>query len=213
MNRLRFWVVVVLLGGAAILLFRRGNSESIVPSEPLSGVPETIAGLTGTEAPIDQEQLDILGNGDFLSRVYTNGGRSGPVGLFIAYFASQRTGATMHSPRNCLPGSGWSFESSQYVTINDVNGKAHRVGEYIIANGDNRQFVIYWYQAHGRSVANEYQAKIYLVSDAIRMNRTDGALVRVITPVYAATGVPAARERAEGFVAELMPQLPRFIPN
>jgi EpsI family protein len=213
MNRLRFWVVVVLLAGAAILLFRRGNSESIVPSEPLSGVPETIAGLTGTEAPIDQEQLDILGNGDFLSRVYTNGGRSGPVGLFIAYFASQRTGATMHSPRNCLPGSGWSFESSQYVTINDVNGKPHRVGEYIIANGDNRQFVIYWYQAHGRSVANEYQAKIYLVSDAIRMNRTDGALVRVITPVYAAAGVPAAREKAEGFVAELMPQLPRFIPN
>ena len=119
----------------------------------------------------------------------------------------------MHSPRNCLPGSGWSFESSQYVTINDVNGKPHRVGEYIIANGDNRQFVIYWYQAHGRSVAIEYQAKVYLVSDAIRMNRTDGALVRVITPVYAATGVSAAREKAEGFVAELMPQLPRFIPN
>ena len=119
----------------------------------------------------------------------------------------------MHSPRNCLPGSGWSFESSQYVTVKDVEGKSHRVGEYIIANGDNRQFVIYWYQAHGRSVANEYQAKGYLVSDAIRMNRTDGALVRVITSVYPSTGVQAARERAEGFVADLMPQLPRFIPN
>jgi EpsI family protein len=213
MNRFRYWVVVVLLAGAAILLFRRGNSETIVPSEPLSEVPDTIAGLTGADAPIDQEQLDILGKGDFLSRVYTNGGGSGPVGLFIAYFASQRTGATMHSPRNCLPGSGWSFESSQYVTMKDVNDKPHRVGEYIIANGDNRQLVIYWYQAHGRSVANEYQAKAYLVSDAIRMNRTDGALVRVITPVYAAAGVQAARERAEGFVAELMPQLPRFIPN
>jgi EpsI family protein len=213
MNRFRFWAVVVLLAGAAILLLRRGNSESIVSSEPLTGVPETIAGLTGADAPIDQEQLDVLGKGDFLSRVYTNDGRSGPVGLFIAYFASQRTGATMHSPRNCLPGSGWSFESSQYVTMKDVDGKNHRVGEYVIANGDNRQFVIYWYQAHGRSVANEYQAKVYLVSDAIRMNRTDGALVRAITPVYPATGVQAARERAEGFVAELMPQLPRFIPN
>ena len=213
MNRFRFWTVVVLLAGAAVLLLRRGNSESIVPSEPLSGVPETIAGLTGADAPIDQEQLDVLGKGDFLSRVYSNDGRSGPVGLFIAYFASQRTGATMHSPRNCLPGSGWSFESSQYVTMKDADGKPHRVGEYIIANGDDRQFVIYWYQAHGRSVANEYQAKVYLVSDAIRTNRTDGALVRVITPVYPATGVEGARERAEGFVAELMPQLPRFIPN
>ena len=213
MNRMRFWVVIVLLVVTAVVVFRRGNSESIVPSEPLSAVPDTIAGLTGVDAPIDQEQLDILGKGDFLSRVYTEGGRSRPVGLFIAYFASQRTGATMHSPRNCLPGSGWSFESSQYVTIKDVGGNPHRVGEYIIANGNNRQFVIYWYQAHGRSIANEYQAKVYLVSDAIRMNRTDGALVRVITPVYSDTGVEAAKERAEGFVGELMPQLPRFIPN
>jgi EpsI family protein len=201
------------MGLAVFVLFRRGSSELVVSSEPLSAVPDTIAGLTGTEVPIDQEQLDVLGKGDFLSRLYTNGGRSGQVGLFIAYFASQRTGATMHSPRNCLPGSGWSFESSRYETVKDVNGQPHQVGEYIIANGDNRQFVIYWYQAHGRSVANEYKAKAYLVSDAIRMNRTDGALVRVITPVYGAAGLPAAKERAEGFVAELMPQLPRFIPN
>jgi EpsI family protein len=213
MNRIRYWAVVALMVVAALVLFRRGNSETIVPSEPLSGVPETISGLDGRDVPIDQEQLDVLGKGDFLSRVYANGGRSAPVGLFIAYFASQRTGATMHSPKNCLPGSGWSFESSEYVTMNDVNGKPHRVGEYIIANGNNRQFVIYWYQAHGRSVANEYQAKAYLVSDAIRTNRTDGALVRVTTPVYAATGVEAAKERAEGFVAQLMPQLPRFIPD
>jgi EpsI family protein len=213
MNRLRFWAVVVLLGVAALVLFRRGNSESIVPSEPLSGVPKTIAGLTESDVPIDQEQLDILGKGDFLSRVYANGGRNEPVGLFIAYFASQRTGTTVHSPKNCLPGAGWSFESSQVVTMKDLNGTPHQVGEYIIANGDNRQFVIYWYQAHGRSIATEYLAKVYLVSDAIRMNRTDGALVRVITPIDAATGVAAARERAEGFVAELMPQLRRFIPN
>jgi EpsI family protein len=213
MNRLRFWAVVMLLGVASLLLFRRGNSESTVASEPLSGVPSTIAGLTGTDVSIDQEQLDVLGKGDFLSRVYTNGGRSAPVGLFIAYFASQRTGATIHSPKNCLPGSGWSFESSQYVTIKDMNGKPHQAGEYIIADGTNREFVIYWYQAHGRSVANEYKAKAYLVSDAIRMNRTDGALVRVITPVYSATGVQGAKDRAEGFVAELMPQLPRFIPD
>jgi EpsI family protein len=213
MNRFRFWAVVVLLGVAVLVLFRRGNSESVVPSEPLSAVPETIAGLTGMDLPIDQEQLDVLGNGDFLSRIYGNGVQSGQVGLFIAYFASQRTGATMHSPRNCLPGSGWSFESSQYVTMKDANGKPHRVGEYIIANGNNRQFVIYWYQAHGRSIANEYEAKAYLVSDAIEMNRTDGALVRVITQIYGTSGVDGARERAEGFVAELMPQLPRFIPN
>ena len=162
---------------------------------------------------IDQETLDVLGAGDFLSRVYTHGGEAQPIGLFIGYFPTQRTGVTIHSPKNCLPGSGWAFESSQYVNLNDANGKAHRVGEYIIADGENRQFVIYWYQAHGRSIANEYLAKIYLVTDAIRLNRTDGALVRVITPIDAREGTSAARARAEAFTAQLVPMLSRFIPN
>ena len=139
--------------------------------------------------------------------------QSQPIGLFIGYFPTQRTGVTIHSPKNCLPGAGWAFESSQYVDLNDANGKAHRVGEYIIANGEERQFVIYWYQAHGRSVANEYMAKIYMVTDAMRMNRTDGALVRVITPIDPREGASAARARAEAFTAQLAPMLPRFIPN
>jgi EpsI family protein len=95
----------------------------------------------------------------------------------------------------------------------DVNGKPHRVGEYIITNGAARQFVIYWYQAHGRSVANEYAAKIYMVVDAMRLNRTDGALVRVITPIASNEDVAAARKRAEEFTMRLAPLLPRFIPD
>jgi len=87
------------------------------------------------------------------------------------------------------------------------------VGEYVISNGENRQFVIYWYQAHGRSVANEYMAKIYMVTDAIRLNRTDGSLVRVITAIDAQGGVSAARARAEAFTAQIAPLLPRFIPD
>lgn len=213
MNRLRFWCVVVLLGAVVLVVYRRGSSETIVPSEPLASLPETIAGLKGADVPLDPEQLEVLGKGDFLSRVYSGGPDRAPVGLFIAYFASQRTGATMHSPRNCLPGSGWSFESSRYTTVKDAAGAPHRVGEYVIANGDSRQFVIYWYQAHGRSVANEYVAKGYLVADAIRMNRTDGALVRVITPAYPDSGVAGARKRAEDFVSQLMPELSKFIPN
>src|ERR1035441_8494654 len=82
--------------------------------------------------------------------------------------------------RMCRGKSRIGFVSSDSVDLIDASGKPHRVGEYIIANGDARQFVIYWYQAHGRSVANEYMAKIYMAADAIRLNRTDGALVRVI---------------------------------
>jgi EpsI family protein len=99
------------------------------------------------------------------------------------------------------------------VDLPDVSGRPHRVGEYIIANGEARQFVIYWYQAHGRSVANEYMAKIHMVADAIRMNRTDGALVRVITPISPGESVSAARTRAEGFTMQITALLPRFIPD
>jgi EpsI family protein len=160
-------------------------------------VPREITEWTGFDEPISQETLDVLGAGDFLSRVYSQSGGKAPIGLFIGYFPTQRSGVTIHSPKNCLPGAGWVFESSQYVDLTDAAGKAHRVGEYIIANGDSKQFVIYWYQAHGRSVASEYMAKIYMVSDAMRLDRTDGALVRVTSPID----------------AQLAPMLPRFIPD
>jgi EpsI family protein len=213
MKSLRYWMVIALLAGTGVLLFARGNSDFIPPSEPLSQVPRNIAGWSGSDVAIDQETLDVLGAGDFMSRVYSHDGHVLPIGLFIGYFPTQRTGVTIHSPKNCLPGSGWSFESEKYVDLNDANGQAHRVGEYIIADGENKQFVIYWYQAHGRSIANEYLAKIYLVADAIRLNRTDGALVRVITPIDANQGMSAARTRTEAFAAQLFPILPRFIPN
>ncbi len=213
MKSSRFWTVVALLAGTALLLHARGDSDLIPASEPLSQVPRTIDGWSGTDVDIDPETRDVLGSGDFLSRIYTQDGAVQPIGLFIGYFPTQRTGATIHSPKNCLPGAGWAFESSRYVKLSDADGKAHQVGEYIIGNGEVRQFVIYWYQAHGRSVANEYMAKIYLVTDAIRLHRTDGALVRVITPIGSGEGTPGARTRAEKFAAQLIPSLPRFIPN
>ena len=209
----RFWTVVLLLAGVAVLIQVRGNSDRIPVSEPLAQIPRTIAGWSGSDIQIDQESLDVLGAGDFLSRVYARDTDLNSIDLFVGYFPTQRTGVSIHSPRNCLPGAGWAFESSQYLDLTDVNGKAHRVGEYIITDGENRQFVIYWYQAHGRSVANEYLAKLYLVVDAMKMKRTDGALVRVSTPIGSAEGSAHARARAEFFTSQLAPMLSRFIPD
>ena len=213
MKSLPFWVVVLLLTATGLILRVRRSADVIPASEPLSQFPRTIEGFSGTDVQIDQESLLVLGAGDFLSRVYTANGRSLPVGLFIGYFPTQRTGTTIHSPKHCLPGAGWSFESTSYIDLKDDNGKNHSVGEYIVSNGESRQFVIYWYEAHGRSVANEYMAKIYMVTDAMKLNRTDGALVRVITPIDSNENTGMARTRAEGFVAELAPTLPRFIPD
>ena len=221
----RFWTVVLLLAFTAIILQSRGDSDRVPPSEPLHLMPETIGAWTGQDLPIADEILAVLGKGDFLNRVYYRSqsldvsqaeGRSGanlPIGLFIGYFPTQRTGQSIHSPQNCLPGAGWTFDSHRYTSVKDVNGKSYRVGEYLISNGEVRQFVIYWYQAHGRSIPNEYVARAYMVADAIRMDRTDGALVRVITQIAPTESVDDARKRVVRFTSLMAPMLPRFIPN
>ena len=213
MKKLRFWTVVLLLAATALVLHTRPAVDQNPPRELLSMLPANIAGWDGSDQRVDPETLDVLGAGDVLARVYTQIGKPEYIGLFIGYFPSQRTGQTIHSPKNCLPGAGWVFESSSYINLDDVNGKPHQVGEYIIANGTTKQFVVYWYQAHGRSVASEYWAKIYMVLDAIRMNRTDGALVRVITPISSGENISDAKMRVEMFTQQLAPLLPRFIPN
>jgi EpsI family protein len=212
----RFWIIIILLTGTIFVLQSRGDVDRIPASEPLSRMPTNFGSWVSRDIPLSDDTLEVLGKGDFLNRVYVSqqpGPMQAPISLFIGYFASQRTGQTMHSPQNCLPGAGWIFESQQYTTLKDINGKNYKVGEYVISNGDSKQFVIYWYQAHGRSIPNEYVAKGYMVADAIRMNRTDGALVRVITQVLPSEPLETAKARATQFTQQMAPDLPRFIPD
>jgi EpsI family protein len=215
MKSLRFWIVVLLLTTTALVLHSRGDKDYIPVRQPLSNMPQTIGGWTSRDMSMDADTLAVLGEGDFLNRLYTgtNPDKVPPVDLFIGYFPTQRTGQTIHSPQHCLPGAGWTFESSTYTNIYDVNGKRYQVGEYVINNGETRQFVIYWYQAHGRSIANEYKARIRMVTDAIRTNRTDGALVRVITPILSSETTSSARDRALLFTRQMAPHLTQFIPD
>jgi len=214
----RFWIIIVLLASTIFVLQSRGDVDQVPFSEPLSMMPRSFGSWTAQDIPLTDDTLEVLGKGDFLNRIYTFEPQTGshplaPIGLFIGYFASQRTGQTMHSPQNCLPGAGWTFDSRKYTTIKDINGKDYKVGEYVISNSGVKQFVIYWYQAHGRSIPNEYIAKGYMVADAIRMNRTDGALVRVITQVLPSESLDAAKSRAVQFTQQMAPNLPQFIPN
>jgi EpsI family protein len=208
------------------ILLHRGDADRVPASEPLSMMPNVIDNKIAHDIPMEDEVLEVLGKGDFLNRLYTpldahagtrqteaGAGATYPIGLFIGYFATQRTGQSIHSPQHCLPGAGWTFEESRYTTLNDINGKPFNVGEYIINNGQTRQFVIYWYQSHGRSIANEYRAKAYMLADAIRYNRTDGALVRVITPIATTEQIADARDRAVSFTTHMTPYLSQFIPN
>ena len=216
MSKLHFWTVLAILAGTTGVLYGRGDVDKVPASEPVANMPHTIGPWVGRDVPIDQSVLDILGKGDFVERAYTSSNAATigtpPIDLFIGYFPTQRTGQTIHSPQHCLPGAGWTFESSRYTHMRAGDGTPFNIGEYVITNGESRQFVLYWYQAHGRSVANEYASKLYLIADAMRLNRTDGALVRVITPVVGGESIDSARQRALRFTEQMAPELHRFIP-
>jgi len=208
----RLIAVLVIIAGTAAYLQAHRRAESIPVSQPMSSFPVTVADWSGRDIPIDAEALAVLGPGDFLNRVYYSREYRAPVSVFIGYFRSQRTGDTMHSPKNCLPGSGWTFVSSGTADIPNGAQPLH-VGRYIIGKGNERQFVLYWYQAHGRAVVSEYWAKIYLVADSIRMNRTDGSLIRVITPMPPGEDEKTAEARVGQFVRAMAPSLNRYIPE
>jgi EpsI family protein len=210
---IRFWVVALLFAATTVLLYARSDRDSNRNSESLNQVPRVISGRNAHDQKIDPAVLEVLGPGQYLSRLYADPQGSPPIDLFISYLPSQRTGNSIHSPKNCLPGSGWSFISSDYSSVLATDGKRYNVGEYVIAHGAAKDFVVYWYHAHGRSVAGEYRARMYMVADAIRSNRTDGGFIRVITPIGSTEEIASARARATAFVAELAPQLHRFIPD
>jgi len=219
MKSSRFWSIVILLVASALFLHLRGDSDRVPPSEPLDEMPQTIGNLKSQDIPMDAEVLGVLGKGVFLNRVYApvssgTGEQTGtPIGLFIGYFPTQRTGQSIHSPQNCLPGAGWTFESSGVTDVTDDAGKHLRIGEYVISDGNQRDEVLYWYRAHGRSIASDYAAKIYTLVDSIRYSRTDAALVRVITPMRPGEERFSAHERAVNFVKQLSPLLPAYIPD
>ena len=147
---------------------------------------------------------------DYTSRLYVRRDDA-PVGLYIGYYASQRTGDTIHSPKNCLPGSGWDPIESGYATIPISGGHDIVVNEYVIQKGQDKQMVFYWYQSRGRVIASEYAGKFWMMADAISRDRTDGSLVRVITPINAEEA--EARSRLAAFTQMAFPKIDALLPK
>ena len=217
----QYWAALLCLLTALLLIHVRGDVDTVPASAPLGQLPSSFGSWSSQDIPISSSVLDILGKGDFLNRLYTNGGHeassSAPaadlVQLFIAYFPTQRSGQAIHSPQNCLPGSGWTFLRSGTTTFSDSTGKSYTVGDYLISDGRAKQEVLYWYQSHGRSIASDYRAKLLMLADSIRLGRTDAALVRIISPINNGEDQDAAHERLLSFARNVTPLLPAYIPN
>jgi EpsI family protein len=206
-------VVAVLLTGVALLLEARNSHEVIPARAPLESFPRNFGQWTSRDIPIDKDVLSILGPGDFLLRDYYDSGRHQGVDLFIAYFPSQRTGDAIHSPKNCLPGSGWFPVQSDRIMLSVPGHEPFPVNRYLIAKGESRQLVLYWYWAHDRGVASEYAAKLYLVTDSIRTHRSDGSLIRVTTQLGANQDVASAQQSLELFIGKIFPLLNTYVPR
>jgi EpsI family protein len=211
---LRFAFASGLIAGTAILLQARGRNETVPEHVPLSTFPVQLGDWNGTDIPLDKDTLAVLGNGDFMERVYQDSsGKLPTVDLFLAYFASQRAGDTIHSPQHCLPGAGWNPNQKQVVMLSLPGHAPFPANQYVISRGESRRLVLYWYWAHDRGVASEYWAKYYLVADAIRMNRSDGALVRITLPMLPGETAEAAEQRVLPFAALVGPLLNHYIPR
>ena len=211
---LRLVLAIALIAGTALYVRGRGHDDAAPPHQDVINFPRTLGDWQGgPDIPFTADTLQVLGPGEFMERNYHAPDARTPVDLFLAYFPSQRSGDTIHSPRHCLPGAGWQFAQESEIQLQERSGRSITVNYYVIANGDDRQVVLYWYQAHGRVVANEYRAKFYQMWDAMRLNRTDGSLVRVITPVAAGENLGSARDRAVGFAEQLLPLLGSYIPS
>lgn len=210
----RFLSAALLLLASAIFLRAHTRSETFPQRQALATFPEQVGTWAGTDVTLDKDVLQVLGPGEFLSRIYSDAeGSPNDIQLFIAYFPSQRTGDTIHSPKNCLPGAGWTPVESTRIMFTTAGHVPFPVNRYIIAKGDSRDLVLYWYWAHDRGVASEYWAKYYLVADSIRMNRSDGSLIRVTIPMTPGETADSAQQRLLPFVRDIVPQLNTFIPR
>lgn len=210
-SAIRYLAVLCMLAATGLVLHIQKRLE-IVPNPPrLESFPMLVGDWNGHPEAIGDNIRKVLGDGDFLSRTYSHS-TSAPVSLFVAYFRSQATGQTMHSPKNCLPGAGWMPIESDKILISTLLAPGV-VNRYVIERAGERALVLYWYQAHARVIASEYSAKGYLVWDAIRLHRSDGALVRIVTPIANGEDIQRAELRATGFAQQIAPDLDRYIPR
>ena len=196
---------------AAIGTRLSSHVENIEPNVPFATFPKQIREWVGKEERFDDQVSAILGVDDyFLCNYLTPDRRS--VQLYVGFYQSQRRGATYHSPKNCLPGAGWQFVKSDYVTLPMPGDQSVTINRVLIQKGLDKQVILYWYHDRGRVISSEYWAKGYLVWDAMTKHRSDGSLVRISVPVQGGTEEDAF-DHAVRFLEDLWPVLLDFMPD
>jgi EpsI family protein len=207
----RMLVVVVMLLLSSWFVRAVGHGDPVALNQPFSRFPDRLAEWQGEDLRFNAKIEHKLGATDYLSKMY----RAGPhrvAHLYVGFYASQKHGEMVHSPKNCLPGNGWYIAKRDTATIDIAPFAPFAVNSYIVENGIERQLVVYWYQqAGGRIVTNEYLGRAYLVLDSLTRDRSVAALIRVSVPFD--TDPAAAADTARNFLRVAYPALMRFLPD
>ncbi len=206
-------IIIAIMLCTLVFLRYVNRSENIKANKPFSTFPKKIGEWQGTEGRFDKKVYDVLGVDDsFLGEYTTPDGRY--VQLYVGFYQSQKEGDLIHSPKNCLPGSGWNITKTSIIKLDVPGNKPSKINviKLDISNGGEKQVVLYWFQSRGRFISSEYWQKIYLVIDSITKHRTDGSFVRLIAPVVNGNEEKTI-SNLKDFARLLIPVLEEYLPS
>jgi exosortase D (VPLPA-CTERM-specific) len=207
---------LVLILAAVSLQLLDTRSEAPLERKSFSQFPLYHQGWVGREVAIEDNDLGVLKLTDYIQANFVERRVGLPVNFYVAYYASQTKGASIHSPKSCLPGGGWILSGLSEKTIaglNNSQGESLVVNRALMRQGEAAQIVYYWFEQRGRNITNEYAAKWYMFVDALLKNRTDGALLRVVVPVNDIAKLDEVEAKADQFLADFYPLMPEYLPG
>ncbi len=202
----------IVIGIALVPHFLSERTEHVPTRMSFDSFPMEVEEWRGTRSTIESIVIDVLKFDDYIKADYLDpSGQS--VNLYVAYYDSQSKGESAHSPRTCIPGGGWQISSHDVVPVALQEGLSMPVNRLVIAMGDYKQLVYYWFDGRDRVITNEYMVKWYLFWDSLTRNRSDGALVRLTTTIPPTEDVAAAEQRLISFLQQVNPKLGAYIPE
>jgi exosortase D (VPLPA-CTERM-specific) len=185
----------------------------VVDREPLALFPSQLGEWHGRAGRIEQKVERVLGADDYYIAGYSSSVETQPVDLFVAWYANQTEGEGIHSPQVCIPVGGWEVSEWTTTTVRLATGETVPLIRAVIQKGLVRQLVYYWFEMRGRRMSNDYLAKLYTVWDSAMTGRSDGAMVRLVTPIGTREREADAEARLTRFMHDSVPVIPRFVPN
>ena len=202
MSAVRAGVLLAMLLATGVMA---ETSTRAIGTGNLDALPYGVAGWRGVDAvaSVDEETLRLLGADRYIFRTYRR--EQVPVDLYIAYYAEQKPGVSIHSPLHCLPGNGWEPVNIGTVALTGNGNSGPVARRMVVRRRQDQAIVLYWYAVHGRIVAGEIASRAWLLIDALRLHRTDAALVRIASPIERSED--AAQRRAVAFADELLPSI------